>query len=297
MSGIFSKHVRLVVGSELTGLSQTDFAGDVAAVPALLYALCDAHGLQSAVQAQALPAVDARFAGTAALDAYAVPFATDYFTRRLREAESTAQREFAAELIRNFTPCGSQFDHYIARLYANGEQALADAPDGCVYAVALKANELNMAAPGQAARRVFTTHAAIYDAQTQQAILERIYNCFLAYYEQSADRFGVHNMDDILPSCWGALRQAVGRVLPRLRNPRYARQQEWVAVAPLLPPAGFTVSGNMLVPWIPLRSQRRGGHPLPLEQVLVDPLRADPIASVGLRAFLRAKALPSRVLR
>lgn len=296
MTGLFNQHVRLVVGSELTTLLQTEFAGDGAAVPALLYALCDAQELQSAVQAQAWPAVDSRFAGAAALDAYAAPFAVACFTRRLRDARGSLQREFAAELIRNFTPCGSQFDHYIARLYANGEQALAAAPDARAYAVGLKTRELGMSAPGQLPRRAFAVHAAIYDANAQREVLDRIYDCFLGYYEQAVDRFGAHNREDVLASCWGAVRHAAGRVLPRLRNPDLAGQQEWVALAPLLPPAGFTVSGNMFVPWLALRSNRRGRHPLPLEQVLVHPGRLGPAAATGLRAFLRASALPSRVL-
>ncbi|NML59886.1 hypothetical protein HHL21_02065 [Massilia sp. RP-1-19] len=290
--------MRLVVGAELTALLQTDFAGDGAAVPpALLYRLCDAPGLQAAVQAQAWPAVDARFAGAASPDAYAVPFARSYIDERLRSAENPAQREFAGELIRNFTPCGSQFDHYLARLYANGEAALGDASDGSVYAVGMRTNDLNLSAPGQLPRRAFRAQAAIYDGQAQRAALDRIYDCFLGYYEQSAERFGAHNNDDVLPSCWGALRQATGRLLPRLRDPGLASQREWVAVAPLRPPAGFAVSGNVLVPSIPLRSHLRGAHPLPFEQVLVHPALSGIAADVGLRAFLRAKTLPSRVLR
>lgn len=296
MTGIFNKHVRLVVGSELTTMLQTDFAGGAAAVPDLLYALCDAQELQAAVQAQAWPAADARFAGAAALDAYAAPFAIACFTRRLRGAQGRLEQEFAAELIRNFAPWGSQFDHYLARLYANGEQALAAAPDARAYALGLKTKELGMSAPGQLPRRAFAAHAAIYDAKLQREVLDRIYDCFLHYYDQAVGRFGARNKEDVLASCWGAARQAAGRVLPRLRNPEFAAQQEWVALAPLSPPAGFTVSGNMFVPWLALRSNRRGRHPLPLEQVLVHPARLEPAAATGLRAFLRASALPSRVL-
>lgn len=297
MSGIFSKHVRLVVGAELTALLQTDFAGDGgAALPGLLYLLCDGPGLQSAVQAQAWPAVDARFAGAASPDAYAVPFVRAYFDERLRTAEAPAQREFAGELIANFTPCGSQFDHYIARLYADGKTALADGRDGCVYAVGMRTNELSLSAAGQLPRRTLSAFAAIYDRHAQRAALGRMYDCFLGYYEQSVDRFGAHNRDDVLASCWGALRQAAGRLMPRLRDPALASHEEWVATAPLRQALGFAVSGDLLVPSIFLRSRVRGVHPLPFEQVLVHPELGDTPAAAGLRAFLRANRLPSRVL-
>jgi hypothetical protein len=292
------RHVRLVVGAELAEILKRGFTGQVDATgapPALLYVVADGQQLRDAVRDGAWLAVDARFAGEAALDAYALPLLNAFLDARRSHAAGGPEQEFSDELVRNFSPVGSKFDRYLARLFAAPGPVLGRSHGRRPYALALRTAELDAAPPGATRRRRFELSSAIYDSAVQQAILGAIYTCFESYYANAIERFGSRNAEQVLSTCREAFREAAGDVLPRFRPPALAPEREWIATAPCRAPDQFQLAGNLLVPALALRSHKPGAHALALEHTLVDEALPQPLAAEGLRQFYRAHQLPARI--
>jgi hypothetical protein len=294
----FNKHVRLVVGAELGAVLQRGFTEviDAAEVPPqLLYVLADGRQLRGAVVDGAWPAPDARFAGEAALDAYALPLLHAFIDERRGRQPDTPQRRFGEELVGGIQPVGSYFDRYLVRMFDGVGTALRRGAGRPPYALGLRTAELDMAASSGAGRRTFEVSSAIYDATLQRDILQAIFTAFETYHAQASDRFGDRNAEQVLASCWDGFRQAVGAVLLRFRPPQLAAEREWIATARWRSPARFDLAGDLLVPALSLRAHSPAARGLPVAHTLVYGGLPQPLAADSLRQFYRFHQLPARV--
>lgn len=129
----FNKHVRLVVGAELGAVLQRGFreAIDADAVPPrLLYVLANGQEVRDAVEDGSWPAPDSRFAGEAALDAYALPLLRGFIDERRSRVADTPEYGFGNALARDLHPVGQYFDRYIVRLFDGADAALGRSGEG-----------------------------------------------------------------------------------------------------------------------------------------------------------------------
>lgn len=295
----FNKHVRLVVGSELSAVLKRGFteAIDATAVPPrLLYVLADGQELRDAVEDGTWPASDARFSGEAALEAYALPLLRGFIDERRCREPDTPERRFGDELMRDLHPVGSHFDRYIVRLYDGVGAALARNQHRRPYALGLRTAELDMSPVNGTEHRTFEVSGAIYDAAIQRDVMEAIFTALETYHAQASERFGHQNSEQVLASCWDAFRHAVGAVLPRFRPPNLAFEREWIATARWRNPTRFQLAGDLLVPALSLGRRARAARGLPLERTLVQQGLPQPLAADGLRQFYRYHGLPARVI-
>jgi hypothetical protein len=295
----FNRHVRLVVGAELGAIVERGFTAAIdaaAPAPPLLYVLADGRQLQEAVADSAWPAPDARFAGEAALGAYALPLLHTFIDERRVRDPATPQGRFGDELGRGIEPAGSYFDRYLVRMFDGVDAALARGEGRTPYALGLRTADLDMAAAGGPGPRTFDLDSAIYDAAVQRDILASIFAAFERYYVEAHERFGPGGADQVLASCWDAFRQAVGAVLPRFRPPHLAAEREWLATARWRKPARFQLADNLLVPALSLRGHAPAARGLPVARTLVHAGLPQPCAADGLREFYRAHRLPARVI-
>jgi transposase len=287
----FNQHVRLVVGAELKALHRrglTDAVDAAQALPKLLYVHADGRQLRDAVTDGAWPAPDARCAGDAALDAYALPLLRAFIDSRRARVPETPQYRFGAELARDIHPVGTWFERYLVRMF----EGAGSAP----YALGLRTADLDMAARGAQRRRTFHVASAIYDAARQRAMLDTIYTAFETCHAQACTRFGPGSAEQVTAACWDALRQAVGGVLHRFRPPHLAAEREWVATAYWQAPTRFLLDGDLLVPALSLRAHAAAAYGLPIERTLVHAGPAQQLAAEGLRHFYRFHGLPARVI-
>jgi hypothetical protein len=294
----FDKHVRLVMDAELGTVLRRGFTEGIDATgppPQLLWVLADGQQLRDAVVEGAWPAPDARFAGEAALDAYALPLLHAFIDERRGRQPDTPQRRFGDELMRGIHPVGSYFERYLVRMFDGVGAALEREQGRMPYALGLRTEGLDMAAPAGPGRRTFEVSSAIYDASIQRGILEAIYTAFETWHAQAGERFGHRAAEQVLASCWDAFRHAVGAVLPRFRPPHLAAEREWIANARWRNPAGFGLAGDMLVPALSLRAHSPAARGLPVERALLHAGLPQPLAADSLRQFCRFHKLPARV--
>jgi len=296
----FDKHVRLVVGAELGAVLQRGFteAIDAAAVPPrLLYVLANGQEVRDAVEDGSWPAPDSRFAGEAALDAYALPLLRCFIDERRSRVADTAEYGFGNALARDLHPVGQYFDRYIVRLFDGADAALGRSGACRPYALGLRTAELDVAPATETKKRRFEIGRVIYDLDTQRAIMDAIFTAFETCYVQATRRFGQGNAEQVLDSCWDAFRQAVGAVLPRFRSPRLDAEREWIATARWQSPARFQLAGDLLVPALSLQGQSSRARRLPVERTVVHDALPHPLAADSLRRFYRFHTLPSLVVR
>jgi hypothetical protein len=296
----FNKHVRLVVSAELGALLQRGFTEGIdagQAAPRLLYVLADGGQLREAVEDGALPAADARFAGEAALDAYALPLLQAFIDERRGRQRDTPAWRFGEELARGIHPTGSYFERYLVRMFERegAEAALARREGSPPYALGLRTAGLDVAVRGGPQRRCFEACSAIYEAATQGEILQAIFNAFEAYHTQACDRFGERHAEQVLASCWDGFRQAVGAVLLRFRPSHLRAEREWLAIARWRSPARFQLAGDVLVPALSLRAHPPAARALPIEHTLVHGGLPQPLAADSLRHYYRFHKIPARV--
>ena len=296
----FDKHVRLVVGAELGAVLQRGFthAIDAAAVPPrLLYVLANGQEVRDAVEDGSWPAPDSRFAGEAALDAYALPLLRSFIDERRSHVSDTPEYRFGNALARDLHPVGHYFDRYIVRLFDGADGALGRSGEGRPYALGLRTAELDIAPVQGTKKRTFEIRAVIYDLDIQRAIMDAIFTAFETYYVQATERFGQGNAEQVLDSCWDAFRQAIGAVLQRFRSPRLDVEREWIATARWQSPARFQLAGDLLVPALSLRSQTPAARRLPIERTVVHDALPHALAADSLRQFYRCHKVPSLVVR
>ncbi|MEW6373489.1 MAG: hypothetical protein AB1584_21415 [Pseudomonadota bacterium] len=294
----FNKHVRLVVDAELGAVLRRGFTEAIDAAelpPRLLYVLAGAEQVRDAVVDGALPAPDARFAGEAALDAYALPLLYAFIDERRRRQPDTPECRFGEALARGIEPAGSYFERYLVRMFAGADAALARHAGRPPYALGLRTAELDMAGRGGPRRRSFELACAIYDPSVQRAILEAIFAAFETYHARAAERFGPQNDEQVLASCWDGFRHAVGMVLLRFRPPHLRAEREWLATARWRSPARFLVTGDELAPALSLRAHAPAARGLPIEHTLLHEGLPQPRAAESLRRFYRFHRLPARV--
>jgi len=294
----FNKHVRLVVDAELGAVLRRGFTEDIDAAalpPRLLYVLADAAQLRDAVADGALPAPDARFAGEAALDAYALPLLHAFIDERRRRQPDPRECRFGEALARGIEPAGTYFERYLVRMFAGADAALARHAGRPPYALGLRTGELDMAGRGGPRGRTFDLGSAIYDAAVQRAILEAIFTAFETYHARAGERFGPRNDEQVLASCWDAFRHAVGMVLPRFRPPQLRAEREWLATARWRSPARFLVAGDVLMPALSLRAHSPAARGLPIEHTLLHESLPEPLAAQSLRRFYRFHRIAARV--
>jgi hypothetical protein len=295
----FNKHVRLVVGAELSAVLQRGFteAIDATAVPPLLlYVLADCQELRDAVEDGTWPALNARFSGEAAFDAYALPLLHSFINERRSRDLGTLECRFGDELMRDLHPVGSHFDRYVVRMFEGVGAALDRSKGRRPYALGLRTAELDMALANGTEHRTFEVSSAIYDAAIQRNIMEAIFTSFETYYAQASKRFGHRNAEQVLASCWDGFRQAVGAVLPRFRPPHLSPEREWIAAARWRNPARFQLADGLLVPALSLRGHARAARGLPLERTVVHDALPQPLAADSLRQFYRFHKVPARVV-
>ncbi|QNA89289.1 hypothetical protein G4G28_13935 [Massilia sp. Dwa41.01b] len=293
----FNKHVRGVVGTELGAIQQRGFTGalDARPAPRLLYLLADGPQLHEAVADGALPAQDSRFAGEAALDAYALPLLTAFIDERRVRRPAAPEYRFGEALAEGIEAAGSYFERYLVRLFEGADAALERHEGRLPYALGLRTAELDMAVHG-GPQRSFLLASAIYDPASQRAILGAIFTAFETYQAAAGERFGEQNVGQVLASCWDGFRQAVAMVLPRFRPPQLHAEREWVALARWRSPTRFQLVGDLLVPALSPGAHAPAGRGLPLERTLVHGGVPQALAAEGLRQFYRLHGLPARVL-
>jgi hypothetical protein len=289
---MFNKHVITVVRDELGALTKQhapSWQPVAEDLPALLYFPADAARLQSTVMDGVLRAPHSRFAGEAALDAYALPLVGHFLEERLAKAPDRTRREFAGEVIRNLNPVGTRFDRYIARFFECPALLAERDDEHHGYAVGVRTGAMDMAPAGTCTKRAYVVHKAIYSVKEQRRLLGAIYRLYEQYYCQALDRFGEHNKDDILPFCWDRFRACVSEPLLQFRDPSLAALKEWIAIAPYQPPTGFVVTENILTPWLALGDNREktGINSLPLESIVLSRFLPGAIAKQSTRDFLR----------
>ncbi|MGJ7917787.1 hypothetical protein ACI48D_20200 [Massilia sp. LXY-6] len=298
---VFNKHVRLVVAAELGAALQRGFLDgiDQAAVPPqLLYVLANGEQLRDAVENGAWPAPDVRFAGLAALDAYALPLLDAFIDERRSREPGTPQCRFGDELANGLHPVGSHFERYVVRMFDGVGAALSHGEGRGPYAVGLRTPDLDVEDPStsrSAGRRGFTLLGAIYDAATQRAVMDAIFTFFESFYVHACERFGQQPAQQVLDSCWDGFRQAVGMVLPRFRPPQLCAEREWIACARWQAPTRFQLAGNLMVPALSLRARAPAAGRLPIGHVLLDTGLPQPLAANSLREFFRFHKLHARV--
>jgi hypothetical protein len=295
----FNKHVRHVVGSELSAVLQRGFTEAIDATadaPPLLYVLADGQELRDAVEHGSWPAPDARFSGEAALDAYALPLRRGFIDERRCRKPDTPERRFGDEFMRDIHPVGSHFDRYNVRLCDGVDAALGRNQGRRPYALGLRTAELEMAPVNSSEHRTFEVSSTIYDAAIQRDVMEAIFTALEMYYAQASERFGHQNAEQVLASCWDAFRQAVGAVLPRFRPPQLAPERKWIATARWRSPVQFQLAGDLLVPALSLRNYSPASSGLPLERTLLHHGLPQPPAADSLRQFYRFHKLPARVI-
>jgi hypothetical protein len=244
-----SKHVSLVVRSELALMLQENFVPCDEVIPRVFSHPADVDALCVALDKGALRAVHSRSAADAALEAYALPFVLNWLTEKQRNASTGPQKAFADEIATNLHPAGSYFDRYMARFFEDPSAALAFS--GAIVAVVVRTTDLL----GSTKPRTngFSVNSAIYEAATQRRLLDLHYERFQEYYVAAIDRFGQRHSETVLPSCCDALRATLGPLMLRLREPRRAGEREWLAVARYRKPEGYLMMNGVRVPWLGLR--------------------------------------------
>lgn len=225
------------------------------ALPQRLYYPTDAHGLAATVRGQALRALDWRLGWGDPLVRYGVDLVEEFLDQHQCAAADPLREEFRGAARANFSPRGTHFDGFVARLFACPDAGQATSTSG--YALGFSVENMTACAGAGHPDLGIRLEAAIYSREQQLAIVGRLYQSYEDYFVAAVQRFGQRHRDDLLIPCWDKFRHDIGSVLMRFRDPALGKEREWIALAVgrrtrTDDGIGFEIVDNRLVPAVAL---------------------------------------------